>query len=72
MLAYTGRYRVEGNDLITKVDVAWYELWTGTEQRRGFTLDGDTLTIVTKPQPLGAGSRAKAMVSFKVVWEREN
>jgi lipocalin-like protein len=72
MLAYTGKYRVEGNELVTTVDVSWYELWTGTEQRRRFTLESDTLTIVTKPQPLGAGRRAKAMVSFKVVWERDN
>jgi hypothetical protein len=72
MLAYTGKYRVEGDELVTAVDVSWYELWTGTEQRRRFTLDGDSLTIVTKPQPLGAGSRAKAMVSCKVVWARDN
>jgi hypothetical protein len=26
MLAYTGKYRVEGNELVTTVDVAWYEL----------------------------------------------
>jgi len=72
MLAYTGTYRVEGDELVTKVDVSWYELWTGTEQRRRFTLEGDTLTIVTKPQPIGAGDRANAMVSFKVVWERDS
>ncbi|MGH9685803.1 MAG: lipocalin-like domain-containing protein [Candidatus Acidiferrales bacterium] len=72
MLAYTGKFRVEGEYLITNVDVAWYELWTGTEQRRKFQLDGDTLTVVTKPQPIGGtGARAKALVSCKVVWERE-
>jgi hypothetical protein len=54
------------------VDVAWYELWTGTEQRREFELDGDTPTIVTKPQPIGGlGDRANALVSCKVVWERK-
>ena len=72
MLAYTGKYRVEGDDLVTTVDVAWHELWTDTEQRRRFKLEGDTLTIVTKPQPIGAGTRAKALVSHLVVWEREN
>lgn len=72
MLAYTGRYRIEGDELVTAVDVSWYELWTGTEQRRRYELEGDKLTIVTKPQPLGAGRRATAMVSCKVVWEREN
>jgi lipocalin-like protein len=72
LLAYTGKYRVEGDDLVTTVDVAWHQLWTGTEQRRHFKLDGDKLTIRTKPQPIGAGARAKAMVSHLVVWEREN
>lgn len=72
LLAYTGKFRVEGEYLVTNVDVAWYELWTGTEQRRKFQLDGDTLTIVTKPQPIGGhGARGKALVSCKVIWERE-
>jgi hypothetical protein len=72
LLAYTGKFRVEGEYLITKVDVAWYELWAGTEQRRKFQLDGDILTIVTKPQPIGGmGPRGKALVSCRVVWERE-
>ena len=73
LLAYTGKFRVEDDYLITNVDVAWYELWTGTEQRRKFQLDGDTLTIVTKPQPIGGmGPRGKSLVSCKVVWERES
>jgi hypothetical protein len=28
------RYRVEGDDLITTVDVSWNEEWNATEQRR--------------------------------------
>ncbi len=34
MLAYSGRYRIEGDDFITTVDVSWNEIWNGTEQRR--------------------------------------
>ena len=30
MTAYTGRFRVEGNRLITSVDVAWVPAWEGT------------------------------------------
>jgi len=71
MMAYTGKYRVEGEYLITNVDVAWYEVWAGTEQKRQFKLEGDKLTILTTPQPIGAGRRAKAMVSHIVVWERD-
>jgi hypothetical protein len=51
MLAYTGRYRVEGDEFITTVDVSWNESWTGTEQRRRFRLDGDTLYVESAPAP---------------------
>ena len=47
MVAYTGRYRFEGDQFITTVDVSWNEAWTGTEQRRFYTLDGDRLDILT-------------------------
>jgi hypothetical protein len=71
MMAYTGKYCVDGDFLVTTVDVAWYEVWAGTKQRRQFKLEGDKLTILTTPQPIGAGRRAKAMVSHVVVWERD-
>ncbi len=29
MLAYTGRYRVEGSELVTTVDTSWNEAWNG-------------------------------------------
>ncbi len=34
MIAYTGRYRVEGGSVVTKVEAAWNEAWVGTEQVR--------------------------------------
>jgi hypothetical protein len=37
--------------LVTKVDVAWNEAWTGTEQVRFFKLEGDTLMVVGMWQP---------------------
>jgi hypothetical protein len=45
MLAYTGRYRVEGHDFITTVEVSWNEEWNGTEQRRHFRIEGNRLFI---------------------------
>lgn len=57
MFALTGIYRVEGNKLITKVDVSWNPAWVGTEQVRYFKIDGDRLhytsdwmPAVTKPE----------------------
>jgi Lipocalin-like domain len=30
MVAYSGKYRIEGSDLITTVDLSWNEEWNGT------------------------------------------
>ncbi|MBV8072499.1 MAG: lipocalin-like domain-containing protein [Acidobacteriaceae bacterium] len=51
MLAYTGTYRIEGNDFITTVDVSWNEEWNGTEQRRHFRIEGNRLFIESAPAP---------------------
>ena len=32
LVSYTGKYRLEGDTWITKVDVAWNPEWVGTEQ----------------------------------------
>ena len=47
LVAYTGRYRVEENRWITKVEVAWNPEWVGTEQARFFRLDGNRLEVTT-------------------------
>src|SRR5207249_6818262 len=36
LVAYTGTYRLEGDEWITNVDVAWNPEWVGTEQKRFF------------------------------------
>jgi lipocalin-like protein len=51
MLSYSGRYRVEGSDFITTVDISWNEEWNGTEQRRHYRIDGDKLFIESAPAP---------------------
>jgi hypothetical protein len=57
MFAYTGMYRIEGDKLITKVDVSWNPAWVGKDQVRTFKIDGDRLQhisdwmpAVTKPE----------------------
>jgi hypothetical protein len=69
MLAYSGKYRVEGDDFITTVDVSWNEIWNGTEQRRHYRIEGDKLFIESEPAPsiLFPGT-----TDFRrIVWERE-
>jgi len=51
MLAYSGRYRVEGDQFITKVDVSWNEAWVGTEQARLYKVEGTRLQVLSPPQP---------------------
>jgi len=51
MLAYSGRYRMDGDKFITKVDVAWNEAWVGTEQARAYKVDGAKLQVFSPPQP---------------------
>jgi hypothetical protein len=45
IIAYTGHYRVEGDELHFDVDVSWNESWTGSHQIRTFELSGDTLVV---------------------------
>ena len=69
MLAYSGRYRIEGNDLITSVEVSWNEDWNGTEQRRHFRIQGDRLFIESAAAPsiIDPGK-----TDFRrIVWERD-
>ena len=51
MNAYTGRYRIEGDEVVTAVDGAWNEIFKAREQVRYFSLDGDKLTLRTPEQP---------------------
>jgi hypothetical protein len=51
MLAYSGKYRVEQNRIIIKVDIAWDESWIGTEQVRHYRIASDRLHIEAAPQP---------------------
>jgi hypothetical protein len=69
MLAYSGKYHVEGRDLIIHVDVSWNEEWNGTDQRRHFRIEGDKLFIESAPGPsiLYPGKTAFG----RIVWKRE-
>ena len=69
MIAYTGRYRVENGQVITKVDAAWNESWVGGEQVRNIRFDGDKLYIQSPPMP--HPNTDNKVVRVIVVWQRE-
>jgi len=68
-VAYSGRYRVDGNKFVTKVDVAWNEAWVGTDQERFFRIEGDKLYI--ESPPTANLNRGGQKVRGILVWERE-
>ncbi len=69
MLAYSGKYRIEGNHFITLVDVSWNEDWNGTEQRRQYRIEGDKLFIESAPAP---SILLPGKIDFRrIVWERD-
>jgi hypothetical protein len=51
MFAWTGIYRIEGDKLITKVDVSWNPAFNGTEPVRVFKFEGDRLVVSTPWAP---------------------
>ena len=68
MIAYTGSYRVEGDKLITSVDVSWNENWNGTQQPRIWQAQGNRLTLTSVPAPY-ARDPSKIVVAH-LVWEK--
>jgi len=47
MVAYTGTFTVQGNQVTHYVDASWNEAWTGSQLIRSYKLDGNSLTITT-------------------------
>ena len=67
MMAYTGIFRVEGDDkFITHVDLAWHPGWNGTEQTRFFKVEGNTLSITTVQQthPMFPGRMGRGVIAW--------
>jgi hypothetical protein len=69
MIAYTGCYRVENGQVITKVEAAWNEAWVGGEQVRNIRFAGDRLYIESPPMP--HPNINDKSVRVIVVWQRE-
>jgi hypothetical protein len=69
MVAYTGKYRLEGDKWITTIDVAWNPEWTGTEQTRFFKIEGDRL-LVTSQWRVMPNWPEKGMQRAILIWEK--
>ena len=51
MNAYAGTFTLDGSTVTHHVEISMNQTWTGTDQVRHLTLDGDTLIIRTNAQP---------------------
>ena len=69
LLAYTGKFTIDGDKFTTKVDMSGNELLTGQDQVRFFKLDGDKLSIRTAEQ-VSSVYPGKRVVGT-LTWERE-
>jgi len=69
LMAYTGKFIIDGDKFTTKVDISWNELLTGQDQVRFFKLEGDKLTLRTAEQA-SAVLPGKRVVGI-LAWERE-
>jgi hypothetical protein len=70
MIAYSGRYRVEGDKVITKIEVAWNEAWVGGEQVRFLRFEGDDLLHIESP-PMPHPNVNDKVVRVIVTWQRD-
>jgi hypothetical protein len=69
MLAYTGKWTLDGDRFIVDVDAAWDKGWVGTKQVRYWRLEGNKLHITSAPIP--NPNVAGSMMIGTVVWEKE-
>jgi hypothetical protein len=65
MVAYTGRYRVDGDKWITTVDVSGNPAWVGTEQTRSFRVTGDQLQEMTAWAARPDNRMARAIITYE-------
>ena len=65
MVAYGGGFTLEGNRVITDVDISWNENWTGTRQPRNFRIEGHRLIISVDPQVGPNGKRVTALATWQ-------
>jgi hypothetical protein len=62
-IAHFGSYTVAGSVITFRIETSTYPNWDGTEQKRSYSLSGDTLTYTVGEASVGGGSAT-------LVWKR--
>lgn len=67
LMSYAGTWALDGEEVVHQVDASANEIWTGSEQRRFFRVESDTLTLTTpvNPDPIDGKISVRSML-----WER--
>lgn len=65
MLAYAGKWRIDGESVVHSVELSLFPNWKGGDQRRNVRLDGDILFIEAR---LEAGTPEARTAQLK--WQR--
>jgi len=68
MVSYAGTFSIEGDEVVHHVEIAWNEVWTGSEQRRLFRFEQERLHLSTHPSPDPIDGRLSVR---SMVWERK-
>lgn len=64
-LAYAGKYRVNGDNVIHSVEISSIQNWVNTELVRRIRFEGDQIVLVTPPM-MSDGK----IQTFELVWQR--
>lgn len=64
-LAYAGKYRLSGDDVIHSVEISSIQNWVNTELVRRVRFQGDQIVLVTPPT-MSDGK----IQTFELVWQR--
>jgi Lipocalin-like domain len=66
-IAYSGRFRIDGADVVHDVTMSLYPNWIGTTQRRHVALSANGSTLTLSADPFLAGGR---LGTHRLTWER--
>ena len=64
-VSYCGRYEFRGDTVVHRVELSLFPDWVGIEQERLVEVEGDRLTLSTRPILLGGKQR-----TAHLIWER--
>lgn len=66
--SYSGRYRIEGDEVLHTVDLSISSDWPGAEKRRRISLNGDDLVLVDESIEPRFGRKTGV---GRLIWRRE-